>query len=141
MFSENFAESEKYLTQAVDGLREAGQQILLPNGLLTRAALFRHKKEFPKSWADLDEAREIAEYGQMKLHLTDYRLEAARVIRAQLKAGGKKKKFAIIEDGMEKTLDKNEMEKRFKEHVAAAGKLIEETGYHRRDAELEELKK
>lgn len=33
------------------------------------------------------------------------------------------------------------MNKFFKEHVAKAGKLIEETGYHRRDGESDELQK
>lgn len=33
------------------------------------------------------------------------------------------------------------MNKFFKEHIAQAEKLIEETGYHRRDGELDELQK
>jgi len=141
MFLENFTESEKYLTQAVDGLRKAGTQHYLPWGLLARAILYKHLKEFLKSWADLDEAREIAEYGQMRLFQTDYYLEAARVILAQVEIGNPNNQFAIIEDGLEKTVSKPEMERLFKEHVAQAGELIEQTGYHRRDGELEELRK
>ena len=79
-----FSEAEIFLNQAVDGLREAGTQDLLPRGLNARAALYRHQGNFPKSWKDLDEAREIAEYGNMRLHLTDYYLEACRNIRRQL---------------------------------------------------------
>jgi len=135
-----FAESENYLNQAVNGFREAGTQHRLPWGLFARATLFRHQKDFLKSWADLDETREIAEYGQMRLHLTDYFLETARVIQAQLKDGKSKKEFTIIEDGVEKKVSKKEMDRLFKEHVAKAGELIEETGYHRRNGELEELK-
>lgn len=125
-----------YLNQAVDGLREAGTQHNLPWGLLARASLFRHQKDFLKSWADLDEAKEIAEYGQMRLHLTDYHLEAARLIQAQLKESKSKKEFTIIEDGIEKSVSKKEMGKLYKEFVDKAGELIKETGYHRRDEEL-----
>ena len=140
----NFAESENYLNQAVAGLREAGQQDDLPRGLLARAALFRHQKDFLKSWADLDEAREIAEYGQMRLFLTDYHLDAARVIEGQLSAfSGQRsgKDYRIIENGETSSLTKEEMQTKFEEHVKEAERLIKETGYHRRDGELEELKK
>ena len=133
--------AEKYVNQAVDGLREAGQQDSLPLGLLARATLLRHQKDFLKSWADLDEAREIAEYGQMKLHLTDYHLEAARVITAQVEESKTKGKFTIIEDSIEKNVNGQEMDRLFKEHVDKAGELIGETGYHRRDEEFEELRK
>jgi len=136
----NFKESENSLNQAVDDLRESGYQDNLPQGLLARSTLYRHQKDFPKSSTDLDEAREIAEYGEMKLFLTDFHFEAARVIKAQLATGKTKKKFTIIEEGIEKDVSKKEMNKLFDEHVAKAGKLIEETGYHRRDQELAELK-
>jgi len=137
--SVGFDEAEDYLNQAVDGLRESGYQYYLPLGIFARATLLRHQKDFLKSWADLDEAREIAEYGQMRLFLTDYHLEAARLIKAQLENGRTKKKFTIIEDGIEKNVSKEEMGMLYKQHVAKAGELIGETGYHRRDRELEEL--
>ncbi|MBK8567313.1 MAG: hypothetical protein IPN76_29315 [Saprospiraceae bacterium] len=53
----------------------------------------------------------------MRLHLTDYHLEMARL----------RKDMGRLEEA------KDNMEK--------AAKLIEETGYHRRDKELEELQK
>ncbi|MGB2804671.1 MAG: toll/interleukin-1 receptor domain-containing protein, partial [Candidatus Zixiibacteriota bacterium] len=149
--SSDFTVAEDYLTQAVDGLRESGEQDELPRGLFARATLFRHQKDFPKSWTDLDEAREIAEYGQMRLHLTDYHLGACRNIREQLtvrqKDGGSPtssyqptaKGYQIIEDGEDLSLTKEEMQTRFKEHFKEAERLINETGYHRRDGELEEL--
>ncbi|MFC1793300.1 TIR domain-containing protein [Planctomycetota bacterium] len=130
-----FSEAEAYLNQAVDGLREAGVQDQLPHGLFARAVLFRHKEDFLKSWADLDEAREIAEYGQMKLHLTDYHLEACRNIKAQLSL----KDFQIIEDGQTLSLTKEKMQAKFQEHFKEAERLVQETGYHRRDGEVEEL--
>ncbi|MBN1340570.1 MAG: ATP-binding protein, partial [Bacteroidales bacterium] len=134
-----YTESEDYLDQAVDGLRKAGTQHNLPWGLLARAALFRHQKEFQKSWTDLDEAKEIAEYGQMRLHLTDYFLEAARVIHAQLEDSSANNELTIIEDGIEQHVSREDMEKKFKEHVDKAGEFIKKTGYHRRDREFDEL--
>jgi hypothetical protein len=134
--SVDFTEAEDYLNQAVDGLREAGNQDYLPRGLLARATLFRHKEEFLKSWADLDEAKENAEYGQMRLHIADYHLEACRNIKAQLSL----KDYQIIEDGQTLSLTKAKMQEKFQEHFKEAERLVDETGYHRRDAEVEELK-
>ena len=137
MLSAGFTEAVGYLNQAVDGLREAGQQAFLPLGLFDRATIFRHQQAFPKAWVDLTEAHEIATYGQMRLHLTDYHLEAARLIQAQL--GQTQAPFSIIEDGVEQQLSTTEMTELFKTHVNKAATLIQETGYHRRDAELAAL--
>jgi hypothetical protein len=63
----------------------------------------------------LNEAREIAELGDMKLHLVDYHLEARRVCSAEGKSD------------------------EAKEHFETAKKMIEETGYHRRDEEVEKI--
>ena len=145
-------EAPDYLNQAVDGLREAGHQQYLPSGLLVCATLSRHQKDFSKSWADLDEAWEIAEYGQMRLHLTDYHLEACRNIRSQLtidsppgRRGRASKQLAnntyvIIEDGETLSLSKEEMQAKFQEHFKEAERLVKETGYHRRDGELDDLR-
>lgn len=132
-----FTEASENLNQAVDGLREAGTQHHLPLGLLARATLFRHQKAFPKAWADLTEAHEIVTFGQMRLHLTDYHLEAARLIQAQL--AQTQPPFTITEDGVEQRLSTTEMTELFKTHVSKAANLIQETGYHRRDAELAAL--
>jgi len=119
----SFTEVENYLNQAVDGLREAGQQQYLPLGLFTRATLFRHQKEFFKSWADLDEALEIAEYGRMRLHLTDYHLEACRNIKAQIAAAGDiSSEFEIIDNGESLSLNKEEIKAKFREHFEKAEK-------------------
>ncbi|MCC6725494.1 MAG: hypothetical protein IT258_13380 [Saprospiraceae bacterium] len=53
----------------------------------------------------------------MRLHLTDYHLEMARLRLAQARP------------------------EEARPHVAEAARLIEETGYYRRDKELEELQK
>jgi len=134
----SLVEAEEYLNQAVDGLREAGTQDHLPRGFLARATLFRHQQAFPKAWADLTEAHEIVTYGQMGLYLTDYHLEAARLIQTQLAQS--QAPFTIIEDGIEQQLSATEMTELFKTHVHKAATLIQETGYHRRDAELDTLK-
>ena len=87
-----FDQARNYLQQAVTGLREAGRQDDLPLGLFARAACYRSQNEFALAWADLEEAREIAERGEMKLHLADYHLEACRLEIKQQKAKGKRQK-------------------------------------------------
>jgi hypothetical protein len=67
--------------RALDGLRAAGTQHMLPLGLLTRAWL-RHAQGDPKgAAADLAEAERIATRGAMQLHLADYALYRARLFR------------------------------------------------------------
>lgn len=105
-----------WLDQAVAGLRAAGAQHHLPRGLLARAALHRHTHEFAHAHADLQEVFDIAEPSGMRLHLTDYHLEMARLLLAEGREGGN-----------------------ITYHITAAAKLIQETGYHRRDQELLEL--
>jgi hypothetical protein len=70
---------------------------------------------YEKARVDLEEAREIAERGEMKLFLADYYLESARLARSE----------------------KNK--ERMAEHYGQAKALIQKCGYHRRDGELEEL--
>lgn len=113
---ESFGTAESFLTQAVDGLRKAGETEFVSRGLLARAALHLSLQDYPAAQADLAEAYDIAENGEMRLHLTDYHLESARL------------KIAIGES------------EAAKEHYEEAKKLIAETGYHRRDKELEELR-
>jgi len=109
----DYAKSEDFLDQAVYGLREAGTQHHIPRGLLARAELHRVMRDFEKTWADLEEAKEIAERGEMNLFLADYHLEAARLCLAQ---GGR------LEEA--------------REHFEEAAKRVEEMGYHRRDPEV-----
>lgn len=111
--SGNFTKANDFLNQAVDGLREAGQQQLIPLGLLARAEMYQYQREFEKAWADLEEAAEIAERGEMNLWLADYHLEAARLCLAE----GKKEKEA-------------------REHWKEAKDRVEKMGYHRRNPEV-----
>ncbi len=110
--ADDYAKAKNFLNQAVDGLRQAGTQHHIPQGLFARAKLHRYQRNWYKAWADLQEAREIAERGQMNLWLADYHLEAARLCLAQ----------------------GNSPEAR--EDYEEAAKRVDNMGYHRRDPEL-----
>ena len=105
-----------WLEQAVAGLRASGRQDFVPFGLLARAALHRHTHDVTRARQDLQEVFDIADGSGMRLHLTDYHLEMARLLVAEGAVAGLQK------------------------HIEAAAKLITETGYHRRDPELADLK-
>lgn len=111
-----FDQARDHLQQAVAGLREAGDQEFIARGLFARAACYCAQNEFALAWADLDEAREIAERGEMKLFLADYHLEACKLQMAS----GKRQEA--------------------KEHLEKAAQMIEEMGYGRRKPEVEELR-
>ncbi|MCI0691685.1 TIR domain-containing protein [candidate division KSB1 bacterium] len=117
--SKDFTASKDYLDQAVQVLRKVSMQHHMPRGLLARAALYRLQGEFAKAEADLEEAREIAERGEMNLHLADYHLEACRLCLAQSTEG---------------------MAQKAKEHLETASAMIEKMGYGRRKPEVEALR-
>ncbi|MES2922109.1 MAG: toll/interleukin-1 receptor domain-containing protein [Verrucomicrobiota bacterium] len=109
------------LETAVDGLRRANQLHLLPHGLLTRAwlrFLSGARIGTESAHADLDEAWEIAEHGRMRLHMADIHLYRARLF------------FRESEYPWESP----------QADLAAAEKLIDDCGYHRRDEELADAK-
>jgi hypothetical protein len=103
------------LENAVNGLRQAGQLDYLPRGLFYRAELHRACGDRERAWADVKEAMAIAEYRKMSLHQASGHLLSARLYLTQ---GEKDKARASW---------------------AKAKTLIEHTGYHRRDAELNEI--
>jgi len=105
--------AEDFLNQAVDGLREAGVQEVIVLSLLALAELNRYKQDFEKASVDLEEAREIAERGQMNLYMADYHLEAARLC-----------------------LSEGNKEKEARGHYEEAANRIKYMGYHRRDPEV-----
>ncbi len=116
------AQSE--IDAAVSGLRRAGTQHHLVRGLLTRAWLRRLTGAGAGSesaQSDLDEAWEIAARGSMRLHQADIHLHRARLF------GGRNQEEDYPWESAEADL-------------AAAEKLIEECGYHRRDEELAEAR-
>ncbi len=108
----DFPRALDYLDRAVEGLREAGQVQYLAPGLIIRATCSRLQENFSRAWEDLNEAKEIVELGEMKLHMVDYYLEAGRLSSAE---------------GKERDADF---------HFKTAAKMIKETGYHRRDKEI-----
>jgi tetratricopeptide (TPR) repeat protein len=113
--SQDFTQAAEHLNQAVDGLRQSGNQDDVPRGLLARAELYRVQGEFDRAQHDIEEAMTIAERGEMGLHQADCHLEYARLYLAMKDA--------------DRTL----------EHLAIAREMIEQMGYHRRDREVEEL--
>jgi tetratricopeptide (TPR) repeat protein len=138
----DLTEAKNYLHQTVEGLRAAGTQDHTPRGLLARANLYQQQKVWSKCWLDLDEVLEIASDGKMKLFLVDYHLAACAVIKAQLDDGVLiNNAFAISENGEELKLSAADMRIHFRKHLAAAGDLVIETGYHRQDDEVAALSK
>ncbi|WP_158281736.1 DUF4062 domain-containing protein [Rivihabitans pingtungensis] len=72
-------DAQQHTEAAVAGLHQAGQQDVLPLGLLTRAWLRHSLNDLPGAQADLAEAQRIAERGGMKLYLADIALTRARL--------------------------------------------------------------
>jgi len=79
-----FSNSQSWLNQAVEGLRDSGYQEDLPRGLLAHTEFFTFTQHHTAAWKSLDEAYDTASYGGMQLHLTDYYLAAAEDIQTQL---------------------------------------------------------
>ena len=109
------SEIQRHLAAAVDGLRASVAMHHLPRGLLTRAWVRFLAGDVEGSQADLDEAWEIAERGPMRLYQTDVLLYRARLFWAVTP-------YPWPEGP--------------RGDLAAAGRLIEKHGYHRRDGEL-----
>jgi len=124
--------AKDHLDRTITGLREAGTEHNLPWGLLARAALFRVQQNFPEAWDDLSEAQEIAERGEMRLHLVDFHLEACRLVSEQYSVNSGQ--FSEASDQYSVNSDQFS---EASEHVQQAAELVQETGYHRRDGEVE----
>ena len=147
--SRSLSVAEGWLEQAVAGLRAAGDQSYLPHGLLARAALHRHTRDFARARQDLLEVFEIAEPSGMRLFLVDWHLEMARVLVAEAGfdfaqpsdfAPNHGFDFAQPASGTPRCLSVVEgNRKQAQTHIEAAATLIAATGYHRRDPELAEL--
>jgi tetratricopeptide (TPR) repeat protein len=108
----SFAQAAEHLDRAVEGLRHAGTEHFLPWGLLAQATLRRFRNNLAGAEADLYEALEIAERGSMRLHECDAHLEWARLCRQRG--------------------EREEAER----HLAAARRIVKETGYGRRAREV-----
>ena len=115
--------AQKHLDQAVDGLRAAGTQHNLPWGLLARAELYRQQGDYGKAEKDLQEVLEIAERSEMRLFLCDYHLATARLLKTRT----------------DQALDQNQAA--ITHHLQTAKQIIDQTHYHRRLPELNQLLK
>jgi hypothetical protein len=130
------------LDEAVEGLRASGLNQYVPRGLLARAAFRRVNGDWNGAKSDLNEAKEIAEPGLMRLYWCDCSLEGARLALARREA------FAPLNGLVERSppppvLPDPDAAAALKEEARkeldVARKLIAECGYHRRDEELAEL--
>ena len=108
-------EAAARLNQAVDGLRAASQQDYILRGLLARPEFHRSQGHFDRARRDLREVEKIARRGEIRLHLTDFHLESARLALAESDRAAAR------------------------EHIDKARQLVTETGYHRRDPDLDEI--
>ena len=108
-------EAAERLDEAINHLRVAGHQEFVARGLLARAELHRRQGAFNRARRDLREVEKIARRGGMRLFLTDFHLESARLALAESDPAAAR------------------------EHLDKARQLVAETGYHRRDPDLDEI--
>ena len=113
--------AQQHLDQAVNGLHAAGDQDLLPLSLLARAELYRQQSNYAKAEKDLQEVFEIADRSEMQLHLCDYHLATAKLLQTRT----------------DQALDQNQPA--ITHHLQTAQQIIDQTHYHRRLPELQQL--
>ena len=111
--------AQQHLDQAVDGLRAASRQDYLPRSLLARAELYRQQGNYKEAEKDLKEVYQIADRSEMRLHLCDYHLAMAKLLRTRT--------------------DQDQNQPAITHHLQTAKKIIDQTHYHRRLPELQEL--
>jgi tetratricopeptide (TPR) repeat protein len=107
------------LDSALAHLRRGGTADYIPLAFLSRAWARSLACDIIGAREDLDDAWDIGERGSMRLHLADIHLHRARLFFRE----------------------KPYPWKSSQEDLAAAGKLIHDCGYHRRDEELADAKK
>ena len=108
-----------HFAEAADALGRAGDAEYRPICLQSRAWLRILEGDVASAQADLDEAWDIAERGPMRLHMADIHLYRARLFF-------RRKSYPWESPQAD---------------LAAAEKLINECGYHRRDEELADAKR
>ncbi|MBF0583246.1 MAG: TIR domain-containing protein [Magnetococcales bacterium] len=80
-------EAERWLQQAVAGLRQAGTQDHLPRGLIARAGYYRLRQRWEPARQDLAEAGEISQRGEMHYFAPHILLEQSQLAQAQGQSG------------------------------------------------------
>ena len=130
------------LDEAVEAQRSAGRNEHICGGLLVRAAFRRAVGDWDGAKRDLNEAKEIAEPGLMRLYWCDCALEGARLALAPREA------FAPLAGLVERSPPPPvppevaavaSLNEEARKELDVARKLVAECGYHRRDEELAEL--
>ena len=121
LHQQQLSAAQQHLDQAVDGLRDAGIQDYLARGLLARAELHRQQGDYQEAEKVLKEVFEIADRGEMQLHLCDYHLAMAKLLRTRT----------------DQALDQNQAA--ITHHRQTAQQIIHQTHYHRRLPELNHL--
>ena len=111
--------AQQHLDQAVNGLRKGGAQDHIVLGLLARAELHRQQGDYREAEKDLQEVLEIADRSEMQLHLCDYHLATAKLLRTRT--------------------DQDQNQPAITHHLQTAEKIITKTHYHRRLPELKQL--
>ncbi len=109
--------------QSVDELRETRQVQHLPAALIGRAAFRKDNRDFEGARTDLDEAARVASQGPMPLYQADIALARIHLALAQ--------DAKLSNQELRDTINKLWLEAR---------DIIQASGYHRRDHELEQLK-
>lgn len=139
--------------RAVAALDRADDTEYSPLGFLARATHLRRLGRFAAAADDLGEVYNLAHPGGMRLYLTDYHLESARLALAQIP--GTPAEARIPRDPPPETPPPPDPEPRTEaltpdegphlkqaiDHTDKAATLIQETGYHRRDRELADLRR
>jgi tetratricopeptide (TPR) repeat protein len=131
----DFEKTLEVIQEALEDLRNAGQLYQLPRGWLARAELYRQMQKFDKAWVDMEEVREVAERGKMRLFMADYYLEGARLCLGQVRAGGKQEIISFwghepVLMGWEEILAEG------RKYLEKGRNEIDDMGYHRRDPEV-----
>ena len=130
------------LDEAVEAQRSAGRNEHICGGLLVRAAFRRAVGDWDGAKSDLNEAKEIAEPGLMRLYWCDCALEGARLALAR------REPFAPLTGLVERSPPPPvppeaaavaSLNEEARKELDVARKLVAECGYHRRDEELAEL--
>jgi len=108
-----FTKAENYFTQAIQGIQKANKLHHAPPFYLYRANFYFTQNQLDPALADLNSAWEIIERCGMKLYAVDYLLIHGR--------------YSLATDDFDTALN----------HYIEAKQLIDEIGYHLRDAELD----
>ena len=139
LLNNQLLEADEWLSKALNSLQEAGNQDHLPRAYLAYATLYRHAQNFELAHTHLQDMFNIANSSGMRLHLTDYHLEMARLLVAEVTPPNLSLS-AVEQNAVTKRRAGGVASKTIAFHITTADKLIKETGYHRRNAELTKLK-